>query len=334
MKVLFNRLLDGLTFKDIAGKRQPRIYVQLSGVILILLITLVSGTALERNNMLNKVRGTPVSVQVTSQPTVTNEPTATLSDICPTNPQDWKFVDVFPDDNFKRIEPTCVYEDMNKSVAWALAVREGYTRAEAMQALGFPDLPMQRLNQVMAMTNTKGPLSLKMSFTPTHPDFAEWRVDKSGNPAISYALRGCFRTDTIVGNKSEAWNTDFAVICALSEDSTATKVVVKLNSPTYTSSAAPIRSFVLFGYTTDKKWLWLGTQAEPKIGLDTLQDPGKEAKFNAEQYGAVLWDASWLHQAYGLSMKPLPENWQGATFDADRNAILSGLNTYLDKGQP
>jgi hypothetical protein len=334
MKALFNLLLDGLTFKDIAGKRQLRTYVLLSGVILILLITLVSGSALESNSMLSKVRGTPVSVQVTPQPTVTNAPTATLSAACPTNPQDWRFVDVFPDDNFKRIEPTCVYEDLSKSVAWALAVREGYTRAEAMQTLGFPDLPMQRLNQVMAMTNTRGPLSLEMSFTPPHPDFAEWRVDKSGSPAISYALRGCFRTDTIVGNKSEAWNADDAVICALSEDSAATQVVIKLNSPTYTSSAAPTRSFVLFGYTTDGKWLWLGTQQEPRIDLGTLPDPGQEAKFSAEQYGAILWDATWLQQAYGLSMKPLPENWQGATFDADRNDILSGLNIYLNKGKP
>ena len=42
MKSLWKTILDGLTYKDLAGKRQPRIYTVVTGLILLLLVPVVS----------------------------------------------------------------------------------------------------------------------------------------------------------------------------------------------------------------------------------------------------------------------------------------------------
>jgi hypothetical protein len=69
MKSLFTAILDGLTFKDIAGKRQPRAYTVLTGLLLFLILVLASCVALERQAMLEEVQGAPQPVQVTLEPT-------------------------------------------------------------------------------------------------------------------------------------------------------------------------------------------------------------------------------------------------------------------------
>ncbi len=38
MKSLWKIILDGLTYKDLAGKRQPRVYTVVTGLILLLLL--------------------------------------------------------------------------------------------------------------------------------------------------------------------------------------------------------------------------------------------------------------------------------------------------------
>lgn len=335
MKSLFNTILDGLTFKDLAGKRHPRTYVILTGLILLLLIILAACTALEHKAVMDEVQGTPVPVEVSPEPTVSAEPTQTITaQACPTNPTEWTFLETLPGDNFKRLEPACVYESLGKSVAWALAVRSGYTRAEAAEALGFADFPMRQLSQVMALTNTKGPLSLAVSFTPAHPGFAEWRVTTDGKVAIAYALRGCFRTSEVVGNQAKSWNTDYPVMCVLSEDSSGSQIVFQLDGHTFTSTATPTRAFVLFGYASNGNWVWLGTQKEPKVTLETIPDFSQEAQTASRLHALPIWNADWLEKTYGLPDKPLPEGWQSQTRETDKQAILAGLNASLNEAQP
>jgi len=334
MRTLFSAILDGLTFKDIAGKRHPRIYTVLTGAILILLAIFAICVALEHKVMMDEVQYTPVPLEVTPEATLAPEPTQTVSAACPVVPTDWVFLDVMPDDNFKRIEPACVYRGLGKSVAWAMAVRSGYTRAEAAHALGFVDFPMRRLNEVVALTNTKGPLTMEVSFTPPQPDFGEWRADESGKPALAYALRGCFRTSEIVGNQAKSWNADYPVICVLSEDSSASRVIMTLDGHVYTAQAEPTRSFALFGYSGDGQWLWLGTQKQPKVALGTVEDYQNETQTNARLYGAELWDSAWLTKQMGLSMKVLPDGWQNARDEAELKAILKILNADLLEAQP
>jgi hypothetical protein len=333
MKSLLNAILDGLTYKDIAGKRQPRTYAVITGVILILVLVLGSGAALERSAMMSEVQGTPETVQITVEPSATLEPTQSV-EACPTDPADWSFLDAQPGSNLKRVEPVCVHDNLAKAAAWALAVREGYTRSEAAQALGFAELPVKRLGEITILTDTKGPLPMQVSFTPTHPDFSEWRVNSNGQPSIAYALRGCFRASTVVGNKAELWNQDYPVICTLSEDSYGSRIVFNLDGYTYTSESIPTRSFVLFGYLGNGQWAWLGTQKEPKIALETLGDFVGDAAASAGMHGETVWDASWLEQTFDLPMKPLPENWQTARDETERQAILDGLNAVMQESKP
>jgi len=334
MKALFTAILDGVTFKDIAGKRQPRTYIILTGLILLLILLLAACVALERQSMLEEVQGAPQPVQVTIEPTPVAQVEAPVAEACPTNPANWTLVEILPGDNFQRIAEECVYDGLAKSVAWALAVREGYTRAEATQALGLAEAPMRRLHEIMTLTNTRGPLTVALTFTPPHPDFAEWRVSAAGEAAISYGLRGCFRTIEITGNQSRSWNAAYPVMCVLSEDSRADLVITALNGHMYTAEATPTRSFALFGYVGNGAWAWLGTQREPKTPLDQLEGQGREAGEVAQQYGASLWDAAWLSSQMNLPTLELPTGWQNARNEADLQAILTGLNAYLLEEQP
>lgn len=333
MKSLFNAILDGLTFKDIAGKRQPRAYTVLTGLVLVLLFVLASCVALERSAMMDEVQGTPETVQITVEPSATPEPTQ-VAEACPTDPSNWNFLDIQPGNNLKRIEPVCVHDELAKAVAWALAVREGYTRAEATQALGFAEMPFQRLSEITILTDTQGPLPMQVSFTPTHPDFAEWRVDAHGKPALAYALRGCFRAGTVAGNQTRLWNQAYPVICTLSEDSFGTQIVFGLDGHTATSEAKPTRSYVLFGYAGEGQWVWLGTQKEPKVGLENLPNFASEAAASARANGEAVWNAAWLEETFGLGMKTLPENWQTASDETERQTILEALNAFMQEAKP
>ncbi len=333
MKSLFNAILDGLTFKDIAGKRQPRTYVVLTSLILLLIILLASCVALERNAMMEDVQGAPEAVQITSEPVTTEAPATKITEPCPTNPANWTLTEVLPGDNFQRIAESCVYDGLAKSVAWALAVRSGYTREAATETLGFSAAPLELVNEVITITNTQEPASALVTFTPPHPDFAEWRVDSDGASAIAYALRGCFRTSRVIGNQSQPWNEDYPVLCVLSEDSTASFVTVALDGHVYTSEAEPMRTFALFGYRGAGEWLWLGTHQEPKVPLAKLKDFQVEAQAVSDLYGAELWDVAWLGDSFGLELQPLPENWQNAQSDADLKIILNELNRYLAEAQ-
>jgi hypothetical protein len=334
MNSLLSTILDGLTFKDLAGQRHPRKYVIPTGVIVLILALLGLWVALERKSMLQAVQSTPIPVVFSLEPTASAQPTTVTTDQCPTNPAAWTFQDILPADNFKRIEPTCVYEGLGKSAAWALAVRSGYTRAEAAQALSFAALPMRSLSEVTTMTSTKGPLAMKVAFSPPHPDFAEWRVDESGKPALAYTLRGCFRTYQVVGNQAKSWNADYPVICALSEDFSGSKIVFQLDDHIFTSPAEPSRSFVLFGYGGDGNWVWLGTQIEPKVALGNMPNFLEEARLSAELHELRVWDAAWASEKYGLSVKALPEGWQSQNNESDKQAILDGLNEFLKRSQP
>jgi hypothetical protein len=329
MQSFVNTILDGLTFKDLAGKRQLRSYAVLTGLILFMISFLGSCVALERNAILEKVQGGPVGLPLSLDPAATEVRPTVVFETCPSRPEDWTFVEVLPGDNFQKIEETCVYDGLAKSVAWALAVRQGYTRAEATRVLGFAQAPMRPLNQVMTLTNTKGPLALAITFTPTHPDFAEWRVSATGDAAVSYGLRGCFRTSKIVGNQVRTWNGDFPVLCVLNEESNADLVITSLGGNIHTAMATPIRSFALFAYVGEGEWVWLGNQQQPIIDLAQLNGQVNDAKDVAELYGARLWDPAWFAEQLELPMRALPDGWQDARGDSSLQDILDDLNAYL-----
>ena len=332
MKNLLNTLLDGLTYKDLAGKRQPRAFALLGGVVLFLLFFAFCASALERSAMLRAAQATPRPLQITALPTQKPTVVATAtrwptdSTGCPSSPEDWSLVDVPISKNYKLIQPACAYNGLAHTVAWALAVRQGYSRADATTALGFDEMPMKPLRQVSILTETKGPMIVPVSFISPRPDFTEWRVDADGKPSVSYGLRGCFRTASVVGNRVETWGGDYAVVCIIAEDAEGTSAVYALDGHLYVSPVNPTRSFLLFGYAGYGSWLWLGRQSNPQIAINDPAKNAKERSTVAALYDSEPWDAKWLDERYHLTVRPLPENWHSATDEADKQAILDSLN--------
>ena len=62
----------------------------------------------------------------------------------------------------------------------------------------------------------------------------------------------------------------------------------------YTSSATPMRSFLLFGYLEDGLWVWLGTQDDPKHEITDPATFANERLTIATMYDSQPWDAKWL----------------------------------------
>lgn len=332
MNKLFNFFLDGITFRDLAGKRQPRTFAILGALILLVLLGVFAISWMERNSMMAEVLATPQPVAAT--PAATSlPPTATrlvqgADQGCPHDPSDWSLVDVFISPNYKLIQPVCVYDGLERSVSWALAIRQGYSRLEAAQLLGFDDLPMRPLEKITALGNSGQPQEMSLSFPAPHPRLTEWRVDETGKPAIAYALRGCFRTSQVVGNRVEIWGGDYAVICVVIEDAEGQYAVYALNEHLYTAPASPTRSYLLFGYAGDDLWLLLGARESPRLAID---DPAKFANDRltiATLYDSRPWEADWLAHRHKLFTRPLPEDWQTAGDEAAMQAILAELNRY------
>jgi hypothetical protein len=158
LKPLLNTILDGLTFKDLAGRRQPRGYAVITGIMLLILVFVAGLALVNRALLMNTVRAEPVPVEGTdaapptpTAPVLSAGPTALL---CPVNADEWSLADVPISINYKSIQPACVYEGLEKTIAWALAVRNGYSRDQARELLGFSEMPMRLMDQAKILTDT------------------------------------------------------------------------------------------------------------------------------------------------------------------------------------
>jgi hypothetical protein len=291
---------------------------------------------------MSRVQATPVSVSLTTQATetietdqpATTQPDVAISTGCPTDSADWSLTPSYISENYKVVQPACVYQGLENTIAWALAVREGYSRAEATQQLGLTEMPMRQMKTVPIPANAKGLATVPVSFIPPNPDFTEWRLNENGEAAVTYALRGCFRTSTVVGNRLEIWGGDYSVICIVMEDAENTHIVYSLNGHTYTSTATPTRSFLLFGYLSDGYWVWLGTQDDPKLEITDPEANADERLTIATLYDSYPWDAKWLLNTHHLLMQPPPENWQTKTDENEKQAILNGLSVDPNGATP
>ena len=329
MKSLWKTILDGLTFKDLAGKRQPRIYTVVTGLILLLLFMAGGMAGLNRYLLMSRVHATPVSVSIPTQTVDPTEPEAVITTMpstgCPTDATEWSFTPTVISDNYQVIQPACVYQGLEKTIAWALAVREGYSRAEATEQLGFSEMPMRQMESVTIPSDADELVDVPVSFIPPNPDFKEWRLNANGDAGVAYGLRGCFETSSVKGNRVEVWGGDYSVICLVVEDAENTHILYSLNGHAYTASATPIRSFLLFGYLGDGQWFWLGTQTEPKLEISNTADNASDRLTVATLYDSQPWDAKWLMDTYHLDMPLLPENWQTLNDENEKQYILSVL---------
>jgi hypothetical protein len=291
---------------------------------------------------MSKVQATPASISSTmpiTEATPTNaavvrKPWDGKVTGCPTDPAEWFFTPTYASRNYNVIEPGCVYMGLEKTIAWALAVREGYSRAEATEQLGFAEMPMRQLDTVTIPVDTRGLGAVPVSFIPPNPEFTEWHLKANGDAAVTYALRGCFRTSSVVGNRVEIWGGDYPVICLVVEDAENSYIVYSLDGHTYTSSAVPMRSFLLFGYVEEGLWVWLGAKENPRHEITDLEIFANERLTIAKMYDSQPWDAKWLSQRYHLDMQAPPENWQSLTDESEKQAILDALSSDVGRVAP
>lgn len=191
-------------------------------------------------------------------------------------------------------------------------------------------MPMRQLDTVIIPVDTRGLGAVPVSFIPSNPNFTEWHLNANGEAGVTYALRGCFRTTTVVGNRVEIWGGDYPVICLIVEDAENTSIIYSLDEHTYTSDATPMRSFLLFGYLKDGLWVWLGTKENPKHEIADPEIFAHERLTIATMYDSQPWDAKWLKTYYHLDMQSPPVNWRTLKDEGEKQAILNALSTDVN----
>ena len=322
---------DHLTYATLAGRRRLRRYVIAAALILVFVGLLFGWTGWQRvqawakssnsesrpNDEGSWLASHPKPEKATSTPAVGN---------CLTDPESWVLLDVYPGDNYKRMEPACAYEGLARTVAWHMLARSGYTKREAAEQLGFRALPWQPTQSIKGLTNMKGPMviPLDMEWAP-HPTYRTWAVDADGQPALAYSLRGCYRARTIVGSDVESWG-DYPVICVVAYDRMPGWMVNELGEQRFTvdlTTALPQRRFILFGYSGET-WALLGEASDWQKVIEEPSAVGQEREKVTTRYGTVPWNAAWLQTTFGLEMHLLPDGWQ--TFGADPDAIQAIAN--------
>lgn len=334
MKSFWKTILDGLTYKDLAGKRQLRIYTSVTGLILLLLLMAGGMAGINRYLLMIRVQATPevVSLPTETQSLMETETPATevteveASSGCPTDSSKWSFTSTTISQTYQVIQPACVYQGLEKTIAWALAIREGYSRAEATELLGFSQIPIRQMETVIIPKNANELVEVPVSFIPIHPDFKEWRLNINGKAAVTYSMRGCFEASSVDGNRVKIWGGEYSVICLVVEDAENTQILYSLNNHMYISPATPMRSFLLFGYLGDAQWVWLGTQTEPKLEITNVEEIVSDRLTVATLYDTQPWDAKWLSITHHLDMRTLPENWKSFTNENEKQYILSLLS--------
>ncbi len=332
-------MLNFFTYTDLSGKRRLRTYVIIAIASFALLLLLAGGATLWRiwNFSPAEIAETPVFASLTETAIPEVMPSNT-PEACPSDSADWALLDTPLSKNYKSISPACVYTELERTVAWILATGEGYSRAEATEKLGFSAMPMtMQTGELTILTDNKGPISVQMLISPQMPELAQWAIDKSGNPATTMALRGCFRTSTFAGNERQDWGDDYNVICVISKDSETAYGLMQLGEHLFTGGDGQVsasRTFLLFGYK-EKSWTWLGWREDggrvgyEEVGLSTELASADREMRNAI-FGLPLWDSVWLEENYGLAMRALPDDWQEARDSVARDAILREINAYLE----
>ena len=328
--------MNFFTYTDLTGKRRLRAYVVIAIAVSTLLLLLAGGMAIWRANEFRAadIPRTPhlealpeETVEAPPVPTATQEP-------CASNSAEWSLLDIPLSENYKRISPACAYEDLERTVAWVLAIHEGYSRAEATDALGFDAIPMEtEIGSIQVLTDRDGPIPIDLLTAPVLPDLRQWSIDRNRKSATSMILRGCFRTETVTGNERDDWADGFDLICVVSQDTETAYGIMQLGENTYTGgdgSLSASRTFLLFGYRKGE-WLWLGWRADggrmsyADVGLD-VDLAASDREMMSSLLGLPVWNAAWLEAVYGLDVQPLPDDWQAATDPVARDAILTTIN--------
>jgi len=327
-------------YHDLAGKRHLRSYLKAAILIVIFMGLVVIYAFWQQAQMMAVVNATPrpvawqpsaTPIPPTATPTATPEP-------CPTNPSDWTFSYPYPgyNGNLLKIEPACVYEGLERTVAWVLMSSSmGYDGDEATKALGFEEMPFKPVTKMKIMADFKGPMEMDINWSELSidPGMYFWSVRTDGKPGgWNFVLRGCYRARSIVGLEVDEWG-DYPVICTLSGDTEERDWIVgEFGSKGFAVHIKPggWRQFQQFGYAGNGVWVYIGQEKDPSIPLAGLSDISEERTFMAESHGVDVWDAGWVEQTYGIPMHELPQDWQSLGTE-NRKTIMESSSVSFEK---
>ena len=139
-------LIDLFTYSTLDGKRKLRRYVVFSLGILVLISLIFAYSQWTQAQAMADVQATALPVQVTTISTSVVLPTpipqTTTTEACPSDSSQWELVDVKPNDNMKKISPSCVYDALGRSVAWALMTSQRCSIEKRMIRSNMLSLPL------------------------------------------------------------------------------------------------------------------------------------------------------------------------------------------------
>jgi len=310
------------TYSTRTGNKM-RNYVKVALVIFVIIAAMAVVAAFNRNQMVSEVMATPRPLDANLIPTVTAEvavPVVPVED-CPSDPASWTLSEntTVPTSNLKALGPLCVYDKLEKTVAWVYATTGlGYTRADAAAKL---DLSLDGLiayptnSQIMVVTDFNNqPQLVDVVIAADTAQFAEWSVDANGTTGFELSFSGCFSTAILSGGEVQTWGSN-SVICQFFADYRTQYTVSIINGHLYTGeSFKNLRRPMWFGYIGNGNWTWLGT--------------GNVWSFDLSQ---IMPDQSTLTttvmvEKYGMPVMPLPQNWQSAVGEEYIDALLAELN--------
>lgn len=333
---------DNFSYRDPNGKRKPRTWVLAVAVIVIILLAVVGLSVYNASARQARIEATPRSVTgptftPTAVPPTASATSADASTNCPTDSADWNLVDVWENNTHKRIDPPCVYQGLNKPIAWLLAAQgTGYSNQMAFDKLGFTtDLPYdnsQNLIDVLPALVSDKPIAVTTNWFPQNKDFQDWYVVNNSVVSDTFTLTGCYRTFSMVGNQNKYWSTQYStsgytVICEAERDRLAGWDVSELNGNVYSVQiASGKRSVAYFAYDNRPEyhsWYYLGYGDTIDVKPSDMSTMQADAQ---QELNSPVWNLDWLEKTYGFSVIPLPADWQKHTSKADMDAILAILN--------
>lgn len=365
-----NQLKDQLTYTDLGVRRHLRRYVLATLIIAMLILAIIaygfwaraqeraqfSGASLPLSNIHETQTATALPVDEEGQ-TITltpNPPTATplppsptaTAEACPTNPDEWNLVEIDPGNHHDRIEPNCVYDSLARTVAWSLLAHMGYTEAEATGMMSFAEIPDwiltldERTAVIKGLMDDGQVVNIELEQRSYHPDYRNWIVQDSSplSPAIAYALKGCYRTQSVSDGQIEAWGMDFPVVCVLMFDLDTGWGVHAIGEHYYTQQSTWTRRFAQFGYDSQHaQWIYMGWHPESTIGkghaeYDTARENADEDRvLIAGLSGTSPWNKKWLEETYGFPIYPLPDEWQSFTDQAEIEFFVDAFKAYYEE---
>ncbi len=337
---------DNFSYRDPNGKRKPRTWVLAVAVIVIIVLAVVGLSVYNASARQAQIEATPRLVTgPTFTPTAvlpTKVPTsvgAMVTVNCPSDSADWNFVDVLDNSNFKRIDPPCVYQGMNRTIAYYLASEgAGWKKADALQKLGYTgDFPYDNsldTIDVLPTDASSNMFTVKTSWLPWHKDFQLWYV--ANNTVVSHTITvtGCYRTFNIVGNQKQYWSQQWApssytTICQIAEEFPAGSNVYQVDDAVYfRTNAQPGVELGYLAYDNRSQyqsWYFVGWD-DSSWHIISAADMVGIKNSSQQLINSPVWDLSWLEQNYGISPLPLPANWQQHATKADSDALMTALN--------